>query len=351
LRGAGYRTAVLGKLHVLPPEVYPLEDVTTPGVNQRMPEAHGAAARAFFEQDKDKPFLLLVGIHDPHRSARGFGKASPSPRDPAKVELPRYLSDTVETRRDWAAYLDAIERLDASVGSVLDALDASGRANETLVMFLSDNGPPFPGAKTTLYDPGIRLPLLVARPGEDASSAGRATQALASWVDIAPTALAWAKVPAPESMTGRSLLPLTEDPGASGWERDAVFGSFVFHEITNYYPMRMIRTGKYKLIKNLTPALEFPFASDLHASPSWQSVLERGLPPIGERPVEAYLHRPALELYDLEQDPGETRNLAGEESRRSTVETLERRLLEWRISTKDPWLIPAFDARARVPTW
>jgi N-sulfoglucosamine sulfohydrolase len=152
-------------------------------------------------------------------------------------------------------------------------------------------------------------------------------------------------------MTGRSLVPLTEDPGASGWERDAVFGSFVFHEITNYYPMRMIRTGKYKLIKNLTPALEFPFASDLHASPSWQSVLERGLPQIGERPVEAYLHRPALELYDLEQDPGETRNLAGEESRRSTVETLERRLLEWRISTKDPWLIPAFDARARVPTW
>src|SRR5262249_3860594 len=127
-------------------------------------------ARQFFRDSGDRPFALVVGFSDPHRSAKNFGNETPYPGvkevsyGPGDVNVPYFLSDKPDVRRDLAEYCQAISRLDKGVGFVLDALRETKHAEDTLVIFLSDNGPPFPGAKTTLYDPGIHLPLLISSP-------------------------------------------------------------------------------------------------------------------------------------------------------------------------------------------
>jgi N-sulfoglucosamine sulfohydrolase len=347
LHDAGYRTGIIGKLHVLPPAVYPFDaqpDADDPGGGQpRDVAALGRHCRRFFEESAERPFLLIVGFHDPHRSAHGFGNEharadAPEVRyDPSHVTVPEFLPDRPEVRQELADYYQAVSRLDRGAGLVLDALDDTGRTKDTLVVFLSDNGMPFPGAKTTLYDPGVHLPLIVASPSQSRRSL--TSGALVSWVDITPTILDWAGAKAPYPLPGRSLMPLLDDVGAPG--SDAVFGSFVFHEITNYYPMRSIRTRKYKYILNLAHPLPFPFASDLFDSKTWQGVLRRGDPMLGRRRVHSFVQRPREELYDLEADPGELTNLAGDPKHAPALADLRERLQRWQRETNDPWIIKA----------
>ncbi len=163
--------------------------------------------------------------------------------------------------------------------------------------------------------------------------------AMVSFVDLAPTVLDWAGAKGPDyPLHGRSILPLLEQENPAG--RDEVFFSHTFHEITMYYPMRGIRTRRYKYIRNLCPELEYPHASDLWASPTWQSVLkagERGM--VGRRRAQDYLHRPAEELYDITVDPEEVNNLARSAEHREALKQLRARVDAWRRETKDPWLI------------
>ena len=341
LRNAGYRTGIIGKLHVQPKEAYPFEVEVTDGLGgNRDVSAIAGRAKAFFGADA-RPFLLVVGFADPHRAGRGFGNNRRYPGvaetkyDPAALKLAYFLPDQPEVRRDLADYYEAVSRLDAGVGKVLDALEASGRADDTLVLFLSDNGMPFPGAKTTLYDAGVRLPLIVRRPGQ--TKPGLTNEAMASWVDVAPTVLDWAGVATPPAMAGRSLLPVLEDERPRGW--DEVYGSHVFHEVTMYYPMRMVRTRRHKYVLNLAHGLEFPFASDIHGSPTWQAVLRRDDRMMGRRTVEQFLRRPREELYDLEADPDELRNVAADPAYAAALNDLRARMKAWQERTKDPWVV------------
>src|SRR5262249_42783378 len=198
----------------------------------------------------------------------------------------------------------------------------------TLVIFLSDNGIPFPGAKTTQYDPGLRLPLLVSSPAQ--KTRGLINQAMVHWVDVMPSILDWAGVKAP-ALHGRSFLPVLEEEKPKGW--DVVYGSHVFHEVTNYYPMRTIRTRTHKYILNLAHPLPFPFASDLYGSKTWQGVLSRGDKRMGERSVAAYVQRPREELYDLTKDPHELKNVAGDSGSAAVLEELRARVKEWQEET------------------
>jgi N-sulfoglucosamine sulfohydrolase len=335
LRESGYRTGVLGKLHVNPPAVYTF-DVEKPGG-----DVTGIAeeARKFFAEAGEKPFFLHVGFHEPHRAGKGFGneraKGVPPERyEPKDVRLPYFLPDIPEAREEIAEYAQAVSRMDRGVGLVLDALREAKQEANTLVVFLSDNGIPFPGAKTTQYEAGLRLPLLISSPA--AKRRGTVTSAMVNWADLAPTALDWAGVKAPVEMPGRSILPVLEEEAPKGW--DTVFGSHVFHETQMYYPMRTIRTRTHKLILNLAHPLEFPFASDLFASKTWQAVRSQGLKMMGERSVAAYVHRAREELFDLEKDPNELVNLAGDPKQADVLADLRTRLKEWQEKTKDPWL-------------
>jgi N-sulfoglucosamine sulfohydrolase len=337
LAAAGYRSGVVGKLHVIPREVYPF-DAELPG--GRDVQAISRNARKFISDSGDKPFFLLVGYADPHRAGRGFGNDRPYPGapevryDPRAVPLPYHLPDLPAVRRDLADYYQSVSRMDHGVGLVRRVLQETGRAGDTLVIFLSDNGIPFPGAKTTLYDAGVHLPLIVAAPGR---KAGVTCRGMASWVDITPTILDWAGVNPPEDLPGRSLLPVLEQENPPG--RDVVFGSHQFHEVTMYYPMRMVRTRTHKLIVNLAHPLEYPFASDLFESPSWQALREHSNARLGQRDLRAFLHRPKEELYDLTADPNELKNVADDPNHAAALAELRQRLKAWQRQTQDPWLI------------
>jgi N-sulfoglucosamine sulfohydrolase len=252
--------------------------------------------------------------------------------DGDKLKLPSFLHDAPEVRQEWAEYYQSVSRLDHGVGLLMQVLRETNTLDDTLVIFLSDNGPPFPGAKTTLYDPGIHLPLMIKVPGQ---STGTHSTTLASFTDIAPTILEWTGVAKPKNLVGRSLL------GAKNSQESAspteVFASHQFHEVTMYYPMRMIRTRTHKLILNLASALEFPHASDLWNSPTWQGVLKRKAQLIGQRQVSAFLNRPQFELYDLTKDPGELHNIAEKEP--ELRQELLVKLKDWQEATNDPWLV------------
>jgi N-sulfoglucosamine sulfohydrolase len=351
LAPAGYRSGVIAKLHVQPKEVYPF-DAEIPG-SGRNPVQIAEQTKKFIADCGEKPFFLLVGFTDPHRAAKGFANDMSFPPevpavkfDPKALPVPYHLPDTPGVRGDLAEYYQSVARLDHGVGLVLKELDAAKQLDNTLVIFLSDNGIPFPGAKTTLYDAGIHLPLIVRKPGQ---KAGVVCSALASWTDITPTVLDWCGVkPAPVGkkpyeLPGRSLLPLLEKEKADGW--DMIFASHQWHEVTMYYPMRAVRTRTHKYILNLAHPLEYPHAADLWGSPSWQDVLKRGEAFMGKREVKTFLHRPKEELYDLEKDPNELHNLLADPKWRDTAAnettyTVHKNwLAEWRKKTGDPWLI------------
>ena len=350
LKESGYKTGVIGKLHVNPESVYPFDLNTSQGTMGNRNVQRMAELAKGFMADSEKPFFLLVGFADPHRAAQGFANDRDYPSvesvkvEPVRVAVPAHLPDSPEVRADLAEYYQSVARLDQGVGLALKALEEAGKAKDTLVVYLSDNGMPFPGAKTTLYDSGIHLPLIVRSPAQ--SKRGIVNQAMVSWVDIAPTILEWSGAAPAPGMQGRSFLAVMEQENPDGW--DMVFASHQFHEITMYYPMRAIRTRKHKMIWNLAHPLPFPFASDIWASPSWQHTRSRTDGRMGGRKREDFLRRPEIELYDLEKDPNELRNLAFDRTNLELARGLHQRLVQMMRETKDPWLPPIERERKRM---
>jgi N-sulfoglucosamine sulfohydrolase len=345
LNDAGYRTACLGKYHVGPEPTYHFgEYPKIPGGN-RSPAGFAKALKEFINvpsAGKPAPFFAYVCSIDPHRAgANGYGndgkhEGDPVVKfDPAAIKVPAYLPDRAETRGDLADYYQAVARLDATFGAVLDVLRETGHDNDTLVIFMSDNGIPFPGAKTTQYDPGTNLPLLVRKPGQQ--NAGKTNTAMVTWADLAPTILDFAGQKAPNSMQGRSFLAVSDAASPAGW--DEIFTSHTFHEVTMYYPMRSVRTRTHKLIMNLAHPLAFPTAGDLYGSPTWQAALLKPNENYGLRTFAQYTQRPQYELYDLTKDPGEAKNLADDPAHAEQLKELQGKLKAYQKSTKDPWMV------------
>ncbi|MCP5519099.1 MAG: sulfatase [Verrucomicrobiales bacterium] len=388
LADAGYRTARIGKYHVAPEPVYHFE-TQLPG-NARSTVQLAEACRGFLTDATDpRPFFLYLGTADPHRgggtdetSARElkpdlFGNrprrgAYPGVEevffDPATVPVPAFLPDTPETREELAQYYQSCARVDQGVGRLIEILEEAGLLDQTLFVFTSDHGMAFSGAKTTVYEPGLKVPFVVRNPY--ANRRGVVSDALISHVDITPSLLDFAggldrETNAPKawqdpnafwrargealeenragrhdfrSYHGRSWLPLLEHPEASHWE--AVFASHTFHEIQMYYPMRVVRDRHYKLIWNLAAGLPYPFASDLWAASSWQAQYRRGMDAAyGRRTVGDYIHRPPFELYDIAADPEETRNLASDPDHRGVLVEYQAKLREFQKQTEDPWIL------------
>jgi N-sulfoglucosamine sulfohydrolase len=346
LKEAGYRTALVGKKHVKPDALLPYDawlDPEQPGIRDVAHMAHEAGR--WMREQKGAPFFLTIGFSDPHRDATGFGNSRAWPEvkreiySPAEVQVPSHLPDLPAVRADLAGYYESVSRLDSGVGLVLEELKRSGRDSDTLVIYLSDNGRPFPGAKDNLYDAGLHLPLIIRSPQQ--RTRGTRCRAMASWIDIAPTVLAWAGVAPPSDyryapLPGRSLLPLLDVSDPPGFDR--VFATHSFHEINQYYPMRAIRTRQYSYFLNLEPALQVPVASDVQTSPSWQAIIHTPNARLGKRTLHDFEHRPAEELYDLRTDPDEVVNLARGAAQRGVLKEMRALLQTWRASTHDPWL-------------
>jgi N-sulfoglucosamine sulfohydrolase len=341
LAAAGYHTGIIGKVHVGPEDVYPWEHREESGT--RDVEWVAERARSYFEARSAgaKPFFLTIGFIDPHRDETrgGFGNTAFGQDDPVfspdEVHIPPFLPDLPEVRDELASYYRSVYRLDRGIGLVLDELARSGLADNTLVMFLSDNGAPFLNSKTTLFDAGVHLPLIVHLPGQ---RPGIANPNLVSFTDILPTFLDLAgAVPSSGKRRGRSLLPILEaTERLPGW--DVVFGSHTFHEITNYWPTRFLRTPRYKYHRNVAWQLDFPFSGDLYGSLSWQGIRRSEPVMIGKRPLANYIRRPPEELYDLETDPFEVTNLAAAPEQAERLLDFRTRMEAWQRDTRDPWL-------------
>ncbi|MCS7237787.1 MAG: sulfatase [Thermoguttaceae bacterium] len=352
LQEAGYRTILAGKLHVAPESVYRFEHVVQ-GVNPRSTVEMAERCRELLSQQSDRPFFLYFCPTDPHR---GGGRVEGSPYrpdrfgnrekpypgvnevvyDPRDVIVPPWLPDTPTCRAELAQYYRSISRMDQGIGRLMDILRETGHWERTVVIYISDNGPPFPGAKTTVYEPGIRLPCIVRHPA--AQRKGVVSQAMISWVDIAPTILDMAGLRVPSTMQGRSFARILEEENPPGW--DEVYASHTFHEVTMYYPMRVVRERRFKLIWNIAWPLPYPFASDLWEAATFQDRLALGLDtPYGRRTLRQYIHRPQFELYDLEADPFEARNLADDPAYADVLARLKAKLREFQEKTGDPWIL------------
>ena len=364
LTQAGYHTARIGKFHVAPEKAYAFETVLSAGAANdpatigRSPVQMAEQARGVIEGGDGRPFFLYFASDDPHRAnavlpngkptfdtypepnrfgnrREGYPGIAPVRYRPEEVRVPPFLPDTAATRAELAEYYQAVSRLDQGVGRLIELLKAAGKYETTLIIYLSDNGAAFPGAKTTLYDPGMRLPCIVRSPGR--LHPGAVQDAMVTWADLGPTLLDVAGAPIPDGLfDGRSFRAGLDGAPLPGW--DEVYASHTFHEITMYYPMRVLRTRRYKLIHNLASELTYPSALDLIKSPTWISAMESGGGMFGARSVQAFLHRPRFELYDLESDPNEVTNLADQPEHRPRLTAMIEKLKAFQAVTRDPWV-------------
>ncbi|WP_066626989.1 sulfatase family protein [Labilibacter marinus] len=349
LEEAGYATARIGKYHVAPESVYHFQEVLEADPRNTVEMANKCEGIL----SSDKPFFLYFCPDDPHRGhpfkparwdmpntfgnkKEGYEGVETKVYDPKDVIVPEYLPDTNQSREEIAEYYQSISRVDQGFGRLMNMLEKAGKMDNTIIIYISDNGMAFPGAKTTVYEPGIQLPCIVKSPS--IKNKGTQNNAMVSWVDLTPTILNMADVSyKAEDFQGRSFKNIVENDKAEGW--DEVYASHTFHEITMYYPMRACRVGNYKLIWNTAWRLEYPFASDLWASSTWQGVYRSGQEFYGNRKMEDYLFRPEFELFDLSNDPWEAKNLAKDKKYADVLKEMKAKLKAYQLETRDPWII------------
>jgi len=349
LEEEGYETARIGKYHVAPESVYHFNTVleADPRNTVEMAEQCGDVLKS------DKPFFLYFCTDDPHRGhpfepdpwntpnsfgnkIEGYKGVETITYNPKDVLVPDFMPDNKESREEIAQYYQSISRIDQGFGKLMKMLQETGKASNTIVMYISDNGMAFPGAKTTVNEPGIKLPCIIKDPTN--SVKGITNNAMISWVDLTPTILDMAKVNYREKdFHGKSFKNIIPEKNPEGWNE--VYASHTFHEITMYYPMRVVRSDNYKLIWNIAWRLEYPFASDLWASSTWQSIYRNHGEYYGPKKVEDYLFRPEFELYDLDKDPNESDNLATQKDFEEVLKAMKTKMKTFQTKTSDPWMI------------
>jgi arylsulfatase A-like enzyme len=326
LRDAGYRTAIHGKWHVAP---------------YKRPGAYGYQrhlsmfsikssdrARRFISANKSRRFYLELNFMQTHRPSmpgadRGYRMHPDFPVDPDSIRVPDYynIPDWPEIREDLAAYYSRAAWMDRIIGEILGHLDSEGISGNTLVVFVSDNGPMYPGGIGACYDLGIGTPLIMRWP--EGLPGGGIVDGLVSTIDLTPTCLEAAGITVPSSVQGKSLLSMAG--GETAQIHDAVYAEMTYHVL--YTPMRMIRTGSYKYIENLN---EVPVGLDMCEGFEWAHRVA-ALP--GQR---CCAPRPPEELFDLKNDPNERNNIADDTRYVEIKKELKQRLHRWRDETGDP---------------
>jgi arylsulfatase A-like enzyme len=324
LGDAGYWSALIGEQHISEDLGILGYDVVAEIEDHHADTVVPAFADLLAQRPKDRSFFLSVGFVETHRDFQ----EPVSARDALYCLPPVNVPDTPETRRDMAAFTATARKLDQGVGGVLDALDGAGLANDTLVIFTTDHGLAFPGAKATLTDRGLGVLLILRGPG--GFTGGSVQDALVTHLDLFPTICALAGIDTPAWLQGRSLLPLVQRE--TDELHEAVFGELTYHAA--YEPQRSVRTRRWKYIRRFTDSA-LPILANTDDSSTKDMLSEHGW---AERTIAAE------QLYDLVFDPNEAANVAGDPANAAVLAQLRERLERWMRETGDPLLdghIPA----------
>jgi len=338
LKDAGYRVALQNKEHVGPKPSFPYEHIK--GADDL------TVTRSFVTRDAAQPWFMVFASNDPH------GPWTRGPKyDPAKLTIPAYLHDNTLTRELLAAYYGEISQLDEQVGALMMMLDDTKQAENTLVLFLSEQGSSFPfGGKWSVYDNGVRASAILRWPSK--VKPGSASEALIQYVDVPPTFLEAAGIdPAkidvgcPDAngatgFDGRSFMPVLR--GEAETFRDHVFAQHTTLGINGAleaYPMRMVRDSRYKLVRNLAPENTYTIGGIHKGQPieSWQADAVSDYQ-LSER-VKWLFKRPGAELYDLKTDPEEMKNLADDPSFADIKARLQKELDAWITQQGDKGMV------------
>jgi N-sulfoglucosamine sulfohydrolase len=328
LRKAGYVSALAGTQHVATPRdgQEPWEVI---GYDQRL--GSGSCGRdgavAFLENSPEEPFFLTVGFGDTHRP---FPPLEESPDDPRYCLPPAPLPDTPETREDMVRFKASARILDRKIGDVLDALERSGKADDTLVICTTDHGIAFPRMKCNLHDSGIGV-LLIVR-GPHGFSGGKVVDGMTSHLDIFPTICDLVGLDHPGWLRGRSLLPLVSGDAAEIHEE--LFFEVNYHAA--YEPKRAVRTTRWKYIRRFDGRAT-PILVNCDAGESRSIWLDHD-----------WCNQPVAQesLFDLQFDPNEMDNRIDDPDLESVVQAMRECLQRWMVETHDPLLtgpVPAPD--------
>ncbi len=316
LKKAGYVTALAGIQH----EAHlPTADPKWLGYDQLL--NHDAKGGCFVERTVEvathflsrveQPFFLSVGFIETHRDF-----PAPGPGDNSNYVLPpARLPDMPEIRRDMAGYITSARRLDENVGAVLSILEKRGLAGQTLVVYTTDHGIPFPGMKCSLSDDGLGVALIIRRPG--GFDGGKVCDTMVTHLDLFPTICEIARLPAPQWLQGKSLLPLVR--GEVNQLHDAIFAEINYH--CAYEPQRCVRTPRYKFVKRFDQS-SAPVTGNSDHGPSKSFLLKAGW----KQQVQA-----EEALYDLIFDPQEANNLAGEPGHEAIVRQMRQQERKSRV--------------------
>jgi N-sulfoglucosamine sulfohydrolase len=297
----------------------------------------------------DQPFCFWWGTTDPHRPYV-IGSGTQSGIDSSKIKLPKFLPDHPSVRGDVGDYFAEIERIDREIGDLLKKLEEKGLLDNTMIVVTGDNGMPFPHAKANLYDYGTRVPLLISFPKQFKQNTRSET--FVNLIDLAPTFLDIAQIPRQHQMDGISLIPILK--GMKTNHRSEVFLERERHCMCRKnelgypgYPMRAIRTKDFLYIQNLRPERMPAGDATIEGTPSEYGDVDGG-------PTKAYMmehrkdpnvrpyfkmgfeKRPAEELFDINTDPYNLKNLAQSPSYFNTKKALKARLTQWMSDTNDP---------------
>lgn len=324
LQEAGYYTVSAGKWHIGP-------DRNEFNFIYKVREDSGAAdwVTALQNRPKDKPFFAWFAAVDPHRIYKEG--IIDNPHNPSDVIVPPFLPDNDSTRKDLALYYDEITRLDQNIGLVMEELKKQGIDENTYVIYMTDNGRPFPRCKTRMLDAGLKTPFIVWHPGKVQEHS--ITESLVSSVDIAPTILELAGVGNSKSFQGISFAPILTNPQTE--TRDYIIGEHNWHDYQAFE--RAVRTKDFLYIKNEFPELASTPPADAVSSITYQEMIrmfEAG--ELNDLQKDCFVApRTKEELYDVNNDPIQFKNLAENKDYKEKLNHLRNVLAEWAKETND----------------
>lgn len=288
-----------------------------------------------------QPFFAQITLYDSHRHKddwTAITQNATNPVDRQKVKLPSYFPDHPSVREDWARYLESIQRIDEKFGALMQRLESEQLLDNTLIIFMGDNGRCHLRGKCWLYDAGLKVPLIIRLPKISkqtvAGQKARSVKTLISTLDVSATILDAAKVATPETFDGQSLLSKDYRP------REFVFGARdQIDEVVDH--IRSVRSKTFKYIRNYNPENGYRECRYVQRNRPMLAIIHE-LDRLGElTPAQRLILKrvkPREELYDTENDPDETNNLAGLPKYKATQAALSQQLERWITATGDTGL-------------